>query len=169
MTGHVSWPSFGATAAKNQGSSHKDFPITASTHNPNMRSWDRFRSGLRSFWSPENRGSVSWPAAIPTASPRVIQRQQVDMPCDHEVGFAAARPLQRVHEAGERYPLRLPPAGSGEYSGRSSDTDCGVHEILLLRKVSSGRSHRFMMTTSRYSLGTTIVPSSALFIRAIRS
>jgi hypothetical protein len=33
VTGHnsrCSWPSFGAVAAKNQGSSHKDFPTTAS-------------------------------------------------------------------------------------------------------------------------------------------
>src|SRR6476619_5943169 len=31
------------------------------------------------------------------------------------------------------------------------------------------RLHRFMMTTSRYSLGTTMVPSSALFMRPMRS
>ena len=32
-----------------------------------------------------------------------------------------------------------------------------------------GTTHRFVMTTSRYSLGTTIVPSLALFIRAMRA
>jgi hypothetical protein len=32
-----------------------------------------------------------------------------------------------------------------------------------------GATHRFLMTTSRYSLGTTIVPSPALFIRAMRA
>jgi hypothetical protein len=38
---------------------------------------------------------------------------------------------------------------------------------IFERKVAAAQ--RFIITTYRYSLGTTIVPSSALFIRAMRS
>jgi len=99
----------------------------------------------------------------------MIQRQQVCMPCDNVFGFAATRFLQPIHESGEQCPLRLLSPDPGEDNGRCADTYCGIHEILLSGTVQADQFHRFMMTTSRYSLGTTIVPSSALFMRPMRS
>jgi hypothetical protein len=43
-----------------------------------------------------------------------------------------------------------------------------IQSDVLLRGFAES-THRFVMTTSRYSLGTTIVPSLALFIRAMRA
>lgn len=84
------------------------------------------------------------------------------------MGFAAARLLQPIHETGEQCPLRLLSPNPGKDNSRSADTYCGIHEILLSGTVLADRVHRFIMTTSRYSLGTTIVPSSALFMRPTR-
>ena len=63
----------------------------------------------------------------------MIRWQEMRISCDDETGFVAARLLQRIHEVGERCPLRLPPPDLGENGGRSVDAYCGIHEILLFR------------------------------------
>jgi hypothetical protein len=63
----------------------------------------------------------------------MIRWQEMRISCNDETGFAAARFLQRIHEAGERRPLRLPSPDPGENGGGSVDAYCGIHEILLFR------------------------------------
>jgi hypothetical protein len=63
----------------------------------------------------------------------MIRWQEMRISCDNKAGFVAARLLQRIHEAGERCPLRLPPPDPGENGGGGVDAYCCIHEILLFR------------------------------------
>jgi len=63
----------------------------------------------------------------------MIRWQKMRKSCDDATGFLATRLFQRIHEAGERRPLRLPPPDPGEYGGGSADTYCGIHQVLLFR------------------------------------
>jgi hypothetical protein len=54
---------------------------------------------------------------------------------------------------------------------RTFSTPAAAAQNCSARDLARGRgtSHRFVTTTSRYSLGTTMVPSSALFMREMRA
>jgi len=69
-------------------------------------------------------------------------------------------------------------SGNSRAGNVSAPVDRNSHQTFSLlkvgmcparagRRMQGGVSHRFVMIISRYSLGTTIVPSSALFMRAI--
>src|SRR5262249_51974370 len=53
--------------------------------------------------------------------------------------------------------------------GASTPEGGDMHQVFLLEDKAAEKRHRFTMTISRYSLGTTIVLSSAVFMRPMRS
>ena len=97
------------------------------------------------------------------------------MSFNHTTSLLKPRLLQPMHEAGEdrlaRFDSRVFDKGSS--GGASTPVGHSMHEVFLLTlersQPAAEKPHRFTMTISRYSLGTTIVVSSALFMRPMRS
>lgn len=97
------------------------------------------------------------------------------MSFNHTTSLLKPRLLQPMHEAGEdrlaRFDSRVFDKGSS--GGVSTPVGHSMHEVFLLTlersQPAAEKPHRFTMTISRYSLGTTIVVSSALFMRPMRS
>jgi len=91
---------------------------------------------------------------------------------DNAARLAISRLLQRIHDPGKQrlVPSLLPDGSSVGFRAAGNPVGNGMHDLVPFGpRRQSLTFHRFMMTTSRYSLGTTIVPSSALFMRPMRS
>ncbi len=101
---------------------------------------------------------------------------------NHAASLRKPRLFQPIHKTGEDRLTRFNSFASNNSSsgGASTPVGRGMHEVFLLEAKTSKQTlqasqpaaetlHRFTMTISRYSLGTTIVLSSALFMRPMRS
>ena len=102
------------------------------------------------------------------------------MICDHAAGLLTARFLQRIHKPCQNMsplpdPLSL---GNGISGDANTPIEHSAHRAFLLKHSgmqsvfaalrNAATPYRFTMMTSRYSLGTIIVPLPALFMRATR-
>jgi hypothetical protein len=136
-------------AVKNQGLVHTiSFNIASCRLSITLASQDHSTTGRRDFRS---RGGPA-DAVIPSTRPETVSGN-----------VSASRPLcaPKRHCGGRERPHR---------SQRSSCFPSSTlgHAAAFVALRNAEMPHCFTMTTSRYSLGTTIVSSPALFMRAMR-